>query len=147
MRARDINIAAHTVLDEAWVNGDFNNPPAVAAEFQGSAYNYPTVKYFFVQMLAYRAYNRQYRLDFKMLDLLGEPHPAEDDAAAATADGFIYTVFKEGRVNGSPVVIVTYKLTRISGITRQVEFQDALVKGTIAYDIDAGYEVYYLIRI
>jgi prepilin-type N-terminal cleavage/methylation domain-containing protein len=74
---------------------------------------------------------------------------AEDSGAtAATADGFIYTLYPEGSGSGSgsgsgkPVVVVTYKITRIDESTYEDFYSDLFNTGPSTYDPTAGYEVY-----
>jgi prepilin-type N-terminal cleavage/methylation domain-containing protein len=166
MRARDVNIAMHAVIDEAWAKGEFANNYATLEIFQGSYYvDYPLIKIFEFGSLSSSACYDYNKLFERAAALLGEEYvsSSEDpgywfldgfaapgsDATAATADGFCLTILPEGfdpvqsQDVYQPVIIVTYKLAHYDMSTDPHGFENAFYGGDIAYDASAGYEVYH----
>jgi prepilin-type N-terminal cleavage/methylation domain-containing protein len=152
MRARDINIAVHAVIDEAWAQGNF----ATTQYFNEGVTAYQAFKYFDTGTLSANAYDWYHVAELyeRAAALLGEQYVGwpyylylctaqGSDATAATADGFLWELYYEGSTPGKPNITVTYKLTRYDGPSFQDNFWDALGQGTITYDANAGYEVYH----
>ncbi|MDR2673222.1 MAG: hypothetical protein LBC35_08145 [Coriobacteriales bacterium] len=169
MRARDINIAVKTVIDEAWARGDFadngahyGGDPALA--FAQGVDDLPPYKHFQLFALSHSAYSDSLKLYREAARLIGEEYeatdvtdpgfweihylaPAGSDATAATADAFIFAFFLEGIYDaGEPLIGVSYKLTRLDGMATVNDYLAALESGDIAYDANAGYEVYHLVQ-
>jgi hypothetical protein len=166
MRARDINIALHAVIDEAWANGDFadngrpyyDNP---AVPFQG--YDAVGSKNFSIDSLSSKAYSGDEReLLRRAAELFGEEFievktgggwgielfgANDPDTTAATADGFWLNIVPEGYGSDKSAIHVTYKLSHYDGAATVSGIQVALHDGSIVYDPNAGYEVYHLIAV
>jgi prepilin-type N-terminal cleavage/methylation domain-containing protein len=164
MRARDINIAMHAVIDEAWSHDEFGSkaklPTYAATEFAG--HDYTGAKVFKLYNLSGQATFDGDALFKRVSALLGEESAVfsdpgsfnqtfiaapGSDATAATADGFALRIFPEGQVDdNSPTILVTYKVSHANALTTYYAFNSALVDGTLSYDVNAGYEVYHLVR-
>jgi prepilin-type N-terminal cleavage/methylation domain-containing protein len=169
MRARDISIAMRTVIDEAWAKGDFagdgvdagfgSEVPAYYFEGNDTAIDDDlNLIAFWIGRLSAAAYGDWDVLNHRSLGLLGE-HVVPDQvvfeyhgvaakdsgANAATADGFF--IFLN---NGSDDTrtLVTYRLTHVDGVRDDEEFREAIYRNDvggyrpIAYDANAGYEIY-----
>jgi prepilin-type N-terminal cleavage/methylation domain-containing protein len=164
MRARDINIAMHAVLDEAWANGEFGAkamwPTYAAHEFSEGTTRAGCYTRFSIGSLSYYFSNTSSSVFFeRATTLLGEEYsdasgfPWSIDlyaapgsgATAATADGFMIDARPEGWESGRPLIIVTYKLIHINGLSTQDDWHNARnTNNSIVYDAQAGYEVYRL---
>jgi prepilin-type N-terminal cleavage/methylation domain-containing protein len=171
MRARDIAIAVRTVVVEAYGNDEFGpsayDPSNAALNFKGYDNAQKLFRSFFINELSRYAYDDADELERRAAALLGEEFPAStdpdswyfafvaalgSDTTAATADGFYMYMLPEGSGVGNPVTFVTYKMTRVDGLVTGNDFWKALQVWSapngvsIAYDADAGYEVYHLIE-
>jgi prepilin-type N-terminal cleavage/methylation domain-containing protein len=168
MRARDVSIAMRTVIDEAWAKGDFadngaaNNWDNPAYHFQGLYDIVAAAKVFYFESLSDSAYDDMSELYSRAASLLGEEYQnyyqtgvstwllpfgfatLNSDATAATADGFVFYATLEGHETGKPAIFVTYRMTHADGLVTEEAWNAALDDGTIAYDAQAGYEVYHL---
>jgi prepilin-type N-terminal cleavage/methylation domain-containing protein len=165
-QARNTSVAIRTVLVELWADGDISKVPAAVTAFEkGFVYGISggngNAKGYSVENISNALYDNSYtEIYYKAADLIGEQHIGENDpgywefvptaakdsdATAATADGFNWTIYLDGRAVGDPVIVVTHKLTRKDGMSALIDFQDAMQDGDIAYSPGAGYEVYRLI--
>jgi prepilin-type N-terminal cleavage/methylation domain-containing protein len=163
MRARDVNIAMHAVLDEAWANGEFGDkamwPTNAAHEFSEGTTSLGHYTYFSIGSLSYYSINETFGLFQRVSALLGEefilqpyagtwdidPYAAPSSGAtAATADGFVFVTHPEGMTAGYPAIIVTYKLTHVDGLSTRSDWYNARNTGAFDYDANAGFEVYHL---
>jgi prepilin-type N-terminal cleavage/methylation domain-containing protein len=179
MEARDINIAMHAVLDEAWANGDFNGDSSIgytpAYYFWGNSTataDHVGLKAFSVSNLSSVSYDgNAYALYGKVLELLGEQLVTYDQrdqvfeyigiaakdsgANAATADGFAIFLYTSGYESDALCILVTYKLRLTNPdavhygdqLPYDEDFRGLLYDGayddaSIAYDANAGYEIY-----
>jgi prepilin-type N-terminal cleavage/methylation domain-containing protein len=170
MKARDINIAMHAVIDEAWSHDEFGSK-AVNSAYATNGFengnNYVNIRFFQLANLASSAYGSgsSFELYHRTAALLGEeyiesPHPGSwlffplaamgSDATAATADGFYLMIYPDGSQNGGygsqlPVILVTYKVPHVDGLINTWNFIVSFFNG-LSYDASAGYEVYYLVE-
>jgi prepilin-type N-terminal cleavage/methylation domain-containing protein len=124
---------------------------SVAVEFEGD-YNNDTQYYVYKQ--AAKLMGTKYLptgLDTKELGInswLYYPVGSEN-STFWSADGFVYILFPEGHPDlhysggDVPAVLVTYKLTRVEGLTRWNTYEEmsSMLK-EMEYDANAGYEVY-----
>jgi hypothetical protein len=156
----------HAVIDEAWAKGEFasNGNASQYADpayfFQNSALDLSSAECFSLDYLSFVTYG-DLELNRRAASLLGEEYQFEygsdvstwsigylfaapgSDATAATADGFAFGAYPEGFEDGKPCIAVTYKMNRFDADT-VAEWLSALAADSIAYDANAGYEVYHL---
>jgi prepilin-type N-terminal cleavage/methylation domain-containing protein len=164
MRARDFNVAAHAILDEAYAKGELSstaiqtylqtgddhvseNARVISAIGLGWRYNGDS-SYYLRQISALAGE------EFRMVDAwMPYSHlafvlpPGETTAAAALgADGFYWWYFPGEKADGQPVIYVTYKVSPMP-VPSNASFNDfdAPLDSIIAYDPDAGYQVYHLV--
>jgi prepilin-type N-terminal cleavage/methylation domain-containing protein len=164
MQARDINIAVKTVIDEAWARGDFAGNDAALYFAQGDD-DFSSLKHSQIMNLdlSSYAYSDGFKLYREAARLIGEEYavpttgddpfwmidyiaPLGSDATAATADAFYLAFCPEGIYDaGKPLIGVSYKLTRFDEVATANDYGAAIESGDIAYDANAGYEVYHLV--
>jgi prepilin-type N-terminal cleavage/methylation domain-containing protein len=160
MRARDINTAAHAVLDESYAKGELSLDDVTDA----SAYETSTSgsKVFYLSSLSWEAASNSDAFAQRASHLLGEEFPEYYDAnswnliflcpsgtTALATDGFIWVCYPEGRVYGSPFIVVTYKMSHVqlAADTENTFWYTSIyaTPPTFTYDPNAGYEVYHLV--
>jgi prepilin-type N-terminal cleavage/methylation domain-containing protein len=167
MQARDRAVALHAALNEAYSDGDFNDPADQVALSEGVVpASYINLKAFNIRNLSasatgggadgttggdYNAFNRD------VAALLGEKAitsssaqnywellffgPKTADTTALNAEAFIHILYPEGQGAGKPMVYVTYRISHLSGTSSTTLWSDLQNNGV--YDANAGYEVYH----
>jgi prepilin-type N-terminal cleavage/methylation domain-containing protein len=169
MRARDIAVAAHAVLDEAYTKGEFSSTANQGMLKTGNLSLSESGRTIWLETLAHFAagtdgsFLRYYR---QMSALLGEEYrefnedsgewifslvlpPGETDPATALGfDGFYWYYFPGSGAwaTGEPVIVVTYKVSPLEVLDSKSfsAFEQEIDEG-IAYDPNAGYQVYHLV--
>jgi prepilin-type N-terminal cleavage/methylation domain-containing protein len=162
MRAREINIAAHGLVDEGYAKGRLT--PDVLAS-QGISLSNTILWTHTFLALAVGSNDSSYGGYRSVSNLLGEEYPVNLGAARSwnlafvrppgadltifNADGFIWGYYPEGQVSGKPLIVVTCKMPRfqltqntLSNFTTTIS--DSQIANTY-YDLNAGFEVYHLI--
>jgi prepilin-type N-terminal cleavage/methylation domain-containing protein len=170
-QARNVSVAMKTVLNEEYASGKIDRITTVDGEgrpvkegfTQGTAYgendNYVTFSLISVAQALYGV-GEFHEYNKRATALMGETYPgygasgtggyapcakANSGATAATADGFIFTLYPEGLDEGNPEILVTYRFKRMAVLDSNADaFGEALDAGAV-YDPNAGYEVYKLI--
>jgi prepilin-type N-terminal cleavage/methylation domain-containing protein len=160
MRARDINSAVRTVVDEDYAKGE------LTLENTSTIY-FPNIgsggKLFYVTSLSSVVTGGEDETVYfrSASRLLGEEYPYEgiqgvggwrfyfvgsSDATPFTANGFIWDYYPEGMFNESnPVITITYGISLVQPPENTREaFWNALLQDA-TYDPNAGYEVYHLV--
>jgi prepilin-type N-terminal cleavage/methylation domain-containing protein len=154
MRARDMNIAAHAVIDEAYAKGELSSDVAMNV---GDNTGFASMKVFHLLGLSDEATgdsDRYYELTSQMLgeeysglywDLLFVS-PDSSDATALTADGFIWISYPETYGSGNPVIYVTYKVSHMELYPEdETEIGWWTELNNASYDSNAGYDVYHCV--
>jgi prepilin-type N-terminal cleavage/methylation domain-containing protein len=162
-QARNASVAMKTVLNEDYAAGKLDgNTAFTLGEVSGVDNNYV---YFFIPDILTTLHDDDdafiYDYYRQAATLIGETYPADlrgsgawrytplakagSGATAATADGFIFEFYPEGRGVDKLAIVVTYKLERIAASESAVENEvvDAIY-GEGTYDPNASYEVYKL---
>lgn len=159
MEARNHAIAIHATLVEAYANGEFSSAEAKTYLAEGDTAG--TVRCFGTEVLSKYAspdgkngkllYERAYALEGEVLDTSISTTgkfwldvAGSEDATALTADAFLCGLYFGGP--GDKFIIVTHKMDRLDiadGATPTDFYNKA---EDFAYNHNAGYEVYHLIR-
>jgi prepilin-type N-terminal cleavage/methylation domain-containing protein len=163
-QARDVSVAARSVLGEAYGDGELAEDKS---SYYGNSYidngdNYgPTVPFkiwYFNNLSVYAdgssedlLYNRiSSLLGHERRDLLSDGYwgftlIGPEDSSALNADGFIWEYYPTGIGGGKPAIFVTYKLSRLDYSPEENigEFYDRLIANS-EYSPNAGYGVYHL---
>jgi hypothetical protein len=161
MRARNLAIAARTVINDAYASGNlvFGDDKSSGETFgdnylvEGSADSQAnnTKLWWVGGISAYMGSDRNFRKD--VADLSGEPYVpnmadlgswnvaimGSGSSTVLDADGFCMLYFPQGN-SGDAATIVTFK---IDPVANPIYYWDAYVNGS--YNPDAGYEVYHLV--
>jgi prepilin-type N-terminal cleavage/methylation domain-containing protein len=164
MHARDINTAAHSVLDEAYAEGRFD--PSRAAAYQYAQEGTPSIvpsdtKCWYLNTLSDNANGTRSGFSNQTAALLGEANPSSSSSSgywivnivgpqgstAFTADGLIFYYYPETYVAGKPMIATTWKMERlpVSEGASETAFISAL-KQYGHYNANAGFEVYHLVH-
>jgi prepilin-type N-terminal cleavage/methylation domain-containing protein len=155
MKARDVNIAAHAVIDEAYAKGELTIDVATENYYEYSL----DAKDFFLGSLSTVATGKSLAYYQSVSHLLGQEYPASTAAADAwvmgffgpsnstafTADGFWWEYRPEGVSVEKPLILVTHKMSHVqlTGDAYTAFWDKAYTEAT--YDPNAGYEVYHLV--
>jgi prepilin-type N-terminal cleavage/methylation domain-containing protein len=167
--ARNRMTALKAIMDESYAQGDFSKG-AAKTYFESSAIGFKrtNAKLFRIEELAQKVIDTtspnaivvsRWSYFSKASKLVGEPYsgtanywvaytvgPNTGETTAFTADGFIYEYYPEGYTANKPAMIVTYKMDKVTSYTSANGLPDGitgqLVGGNIAYNPDAGFEVY-----
>jgi hypothetical protein len=154
-------VAVRTVLDEAYAKGELTSSPAHPAisDYVQNGESGSATKCFLGLQIAHHS---QGPLDAiyerAAAALMGKVYPAafpnpgtwlfylvgSNSSTALNADGFAYFFFPDDDSPGSPLIVVTYRMQRIDGITTPDDFLDALPASDY-YSAEADYEVYHLV--
>jgi prepilin-type N-terminal cleavage/methylation domain-containing protein len=162
--ARDHTVAVHSVIDELYADGIV---PSSGTQWQTGTPLFTAASVrrdFLVLFLSSDATGDVWAIEREASELLGEVY--ETSAANpgywalslvgspgcswSEADGFNFQYNPIGNSSGAPYIVVTYKVGHIDAPegTTDTAFS-ALYNAantTAAYDADAGYEVYHLVR-
>jgi prepilin-type N-terminal cleavage/methylation domain-containing protein len=162
-QARNNWEGARVVFAESYADGTFG-AKAAAPGYIASAVNTdgarcPNLRYSGVGNLSVYAYGSTTpaTLYLKISELTGKPfhynYPdywelwltsdVDGKPSPLKATGFFMLIYPKGYDARKPI-LVTYKLTRASGLTDFDSFTAAMGAGSVAYDDTAGYEVYHL---
>ncbi|MDR1495945.1 MAG: prepilin-type N-terminal cleavage/methylation domain-containing protein [Clostridiales Family XIII bacterium] len=159
-KARDVSVAIKTVLNEAYASGSVDS---LTEEWKGSfttgwiygkSGNYA---HFPIDLVSFKIYGNQVEYYRQAAALMGEAYPASSasgfwvyytvakrgsGATAATADGFRFEFFPDGRVTGKPEIAVTYKLERFNLSEPTYSAFSTTIINQAVYNPNTGYEVY-----
>ncbi|MDR1358224.1 MAG: hypothetical protein LBJ48_02550 [Coriobacteriales bacterium] len=166
MQTRDYAIAARTVLDEAYADGDFANPRG-GYTYQPDDTAYNSTAIWELNEISNSLMADDDELSRRAYDLVGRGFPANAfsgdklsfiglvGSTWQNADGLMCLIHPEGFGSGNPLIVVTYKIVRvdIANGSTQTQFNTKLGEGhsydgagdTSIYDPNAGYEVYRLL--
>jgi type II secretory pathway pseudopilin PulG len=163
MDARDFSVAARTVLDEAYAKGDFSANTSAATYAQngisgltkgwelqalkslvgGDALGYIDSA---AVLIGKRFLPSSFAPGFWGYYLVGS-----STATVASADGFLYYVWPEGRNMlppfNKPCIVVTYRVQRVDTATGLNGTNGILTEMSASplYSAEAGYEVYHFV--
>jgi prepilin-type N-terminal cleavage/methylation domain-containing protein len=171
-QARDIAIASRTVVTEAYADGVFNQPgnanlaSYIAIANDGS--EQPNRRWNLNGLWIYSHYNNfDYTFSFKSGELSGTPFILDTsegywtydmvgpkDMGPFNADAFIWCYYPEGYDEAAPVIVVTYKLDRVTADdgtyegtyegTMSILVNELFYGENDCYNPNAGYEVYHV---
>jgi prepilin-type N-terminal cleavage/methylation domain-containing protein len=159
--ARNYSVALHTVVDEAYANGDFSG--AAAQVYLKNSGSIPNINRWYISSMSElysvpKDANKVYAYRDRASALLGEefPRPGKpghwnftlvalkpSDVTALTADGFWWTYFPEGDISGKPMIFVTYKMLPLYPTSDTWTAMETALNNA-EYSPNAGYEVYHL---
>jgi prepilin-type N-terminal cleavage/methylation domain-containing protein len=158
MKARDVNIAAQAILDEAYAKGELDSTAAKNYVENGTA-NFTSganTKVFSLPSLSAAALGEEnrYLLPSRTSALLGEEFPADitgegywnlmlvgsSDSTALTADGFWCGFAPDGANTGALNIIITYKVSLLQNVGTDIDLWNEF--RTSSYDPDAGWHIY-----
>jgi prepilin-type N-terminal cleavage/methylation domain-containing protein len=159
--ARDHYIAMHTVIDDAYANGQFSSTASQAFLNNGTALGSNGLKSWDISDLFSNTEGSSGSLISKqaVANLIGEEAPVASnqpqywnikmlgsaDSTVLTSDGVWFDFWPEdGYGIGNPVVVVTRNVRHVN-LTNQSYV--AFEKVNFEYDANAGYEVYNLLYI
>jgi prepilin-type N-terminal cleavage/methylation domain-containing protein len=161
MQARDIAMAAHSVIDEAYGNLELSSNTSIANYVNiGTGNEIGTGKFWYLQNLSYYVTGGDYsEFTNRVSALMGKDYsagtvrwyyfligPTGTGSTALNADGFLVNYYPEGTASGKPFIAITYKVSPMelaSGSTSSTFYSKRM---TASYDPNAGYEVYHLVQ-
>jgi prepilin-type N-terminal cleavage/methylation domain-containing protein len=160
-QARNASVAIKTVLNEEYASGKLDG---ISYFTQGNEIGLDSkLVSFEIDSISGAVNNNDFNKFFSQAAaLIGEAYPTDSlgsgfwtyisyaqkgsGATAATADGFGWELYPEGNTSDVPLILVTYKLERITASESTYSAFYNFVQDNGVYDPNAGYEVYHLIN-
>jgi prepilin-type N-terminal cleavage/methylation domain-containing protein len=154
-QARDLSVATHSVIAEAYGKGELDTSAAVAYASPSGGSTQSGFKQYDMSALWSHASGTGTDYNNQIAALVGRTFAGGLNIPGAyrlflrgpvggdlfDADGFVYTFAPQGNW-GDPSVIVTYKMTRASGANGTAVAN--AIDTSVQYDANAGFEVYYI---